>query len=315
MEYKTLGNSGLKVSKLCFGSLTISQLQANLSVDIGSGIIKTAMELGINFLDTAEFYDNYHYIREAVRRSKKELIIASKSYAYTYDGMRDSVERARSQIGKDCIDIFMLHEQESRWTLKGHREALDYLIDAKCKGIIKAVGVSTHAVEVVAAAAEMKEIDVIHPIINVRGIGIKGGSVKDMENAIKKAFINGKGIYGMKCLGGGNLIRIKEEAFKYIMKFPYTHSIAVGMKSADEVYANVMIFEGKGVPASLKERLKNENRRLLIEDWCEGCGTCVQHCTYGALSVREGKAEVDLKKCVLCGYCSGYCPEFCIKII
>jgi heterodisulfide reductase subunit A-like polyferredoxin len=89
----------------------------------------------------------------------------------------------------------------------------------------------------------------------------------------------------------------------------------VGMKSADEVSANVRIFEGKDVPVYLKERLENENRRLLIEDWCEGCGTCVQHCRYGALFMNEGKAEVDSEKCVLCGYCSGYCPEFCIKII
>ena len=315
MEYKKLGNTDLKVSSLCFGSLSISELQSNLPIEIGSEVIVTAMDLGVNFLDTAEFYNNYRYIGEAVKRSNKELIIASKSYAYTYEGMKVSVEKARRETGKDVIDIFMLHEQESRWTLKGHREALEFLLDAKSKGLIKAVGVSTHAVEVVEHLAEIHEIDVIHPILNVRGIGIKGGNTKDMENAIKKAFNNGKGIYVMKCLGGGNLIQIKEEAFDYIKKFQFTHSTAVGMKSQDEVLANVMIFEGKSVPAHLCERLERENRRLIIEDWCEGCGTCVQHCRYGALHMHRGKAQVDLKKCVLCGYCSGYCPEFCIKII
>jgi len=63
----------------------------------------------------------------------------------------------------------MLHEQESRLTLKGHREALEYYISMKEKGIIKAVGVSTHNVEVVEACCEMPEVDVIHPIVNKAG--------------------------------------------------------------------------------------------------------------------------------------------------
>jgi len=64
----------------------------------------------------------------------------------------------------------MLHEQESRLTLKGHREALEYYISMKEKGIIKAVGVSTHNVEVVEACCEMPEVDVIHPIVNKAGM-------------------------------------------------------------------------------------------------------------------------------------------------
>ena len=43
------------------------------------------------------------------------------------------MEKARHEIDRDVIDIFMMHEQESKWTLKGHRDALEYLLDAKCK--------------------------------------------------------------------------------------------------------------------------------------------------------------------------------------
>jgi aryl-alcohol dehydrogenase-like predicted oxidoreductase len=93
MEYKKLGNTDLKVSSLCFGSLSISELQSNLPIEIGSEVIVTAMDLGVNFLDTAEFYNNYRYIGEAVKRSNKELIIASKSYAYTYEGMRSALKK------------------------------------------------------------------------------------------------------------------------------------------------------------------------------------------------------------------------------
>jgi len=315
MQYNKLGCTNLTVSKLCFGSLTISPLQANLPLDVGADVILYAMEKGINFIDTAEFYRNYQYLNKALKRAKGELIIASKSYAYTYKGMKDSVEKARRETGKDVIDIFMLHEQESTLTLKGHREALEYLLDAKAKGVIKAIGVSTHSVEVVNAAAEMQEVDVIHPLINFKGLGIKGGTLHDMERAIQKAHKNGKGIYAMKVLGGGNLINNKKHAFSYILSFPYLDSIAIGMKSRDEVLANVNMFEGKGVEPNIEKRLNSEKRKLLIEDWCMGCGNCVAHCHNNALSLQNGRSVVKPDACILCGYCAGYCPEFCIKII
>ena len=243
------------------------------------------------------------------------LLFLQKSYAYTYEGMKESVEKARRETGKDVIDIFMMHEQETRLTLKGHREALEYLVDARAKGLIRAIGVSTHTVEVVDAAADMEEIEVIHPIINFRGLGIKDGNLHDMEKAIEKAYKKGKGIYAMKALGGGNLISNKQMAFSYILSFPYIHSIAVGMKSSDEVIANVDIFEGRTVDPNVEKRLTNTKRILLVEEWCEGCGKCVRHCRHNALHINNCRSVVDPDLCILCGYCAGYCPEFCIKII
>lgn len=315
MQYRKLGTTDLTVSRLCFGSLTISPLQANLSVEDGADIILFAMEMGVNFIDTAEFYRNYQYINRALKKAKRDLIISTKSYAYTYSGMKESVEKARKETGKDVIDIFMLHEQETKLTLNGHREALEYLIDAKAKGLVKAIGVSTHTVEIVNAAADMEEIEVIHPIINFQGLGIKDGSLQDMEEAIQKAHKQGKGIYGMKALGGGNLINHKEQAFSYILSFPYLDSVAVGMQSRDEVLENVNIFEGKKTDPVVGERLRMKKRKLLVEDWCQGCGECVKHCRYNALSIHDGRSVVNPKACILCGYCAGYCPEFCIKII
>ncbi|TYP50362.1 aldo/keto reductase [Thermosediminibacter litoriperuensis] len=315
MQYTNLGKTGITVSRLCFGTLTLGPLQANFSAEKGADLICKAVELGVNFLDTAEFYRNYAHLRLAIKKSGRDLVVATRSYAYTYQGMRESVEKARKALDRDVIDIFMLHEQESWLTLRGHREALNYLIDAREKGIIRATGVSTHTVEVVLAAAEMDEIDVIHPIVNYRGIGIKDGTVYDMIEAIKKAYENGKGIYGMKCLGGGNLIGAKKEALKFILGLPYLHSVAIGMKSEYEIAANVMAFEGKEIPEDLEKRISAARRRLLIEDWCEGCGRCVEKCGFDALYLEKGRVLVNSERCTLCGYCGGVCPEFCIKIV
>ncbi|MFZ5754869.1 MAG: aldo/keto reductase, partial [Bacillota bacterium] len=134
MEYQLLGHTGLKVSRLCFGSLTMGPLQANLSIKQGAALLRYAFELGVNFIDTAKLYRTYPYIKEALRGWDAPVIIASKSYDYTWEGMQRSVEEARLAIDRDYLDIFLLHEQESELTLEGHRPALEYLWEAKAKG-------------------------------------------------------------------------------------------------------------------------------------------------------------------------------------
>ena len=145
-----MGRTGIRVSRLCFGSLTLSPLQANLSVKEGAGLIERAMERGVNFLDTAELYDNYEYIGEVMKgKPRDRLIIATKTYAYTGGMAKESLKKALNETGLDYIDIFMLHEQESGLTIKGHYEAIEYFLKARENGYIRAFGVSTHHVECV----------------------------------------------------------------------------------------------------------------------------------------------------------------------
>jgi aryl-alcohol dehydrogenase-like predicted oxidoreductase len=309
-----LGNTGLEVSRLCFGGLVIGPLQANLSVDAGAEVVARALEMGVNFIDTAELYGTYEHIREAVRRSGKKPVIATKSYAYDTKGARESLEKARRELDTDIIDIFLLHEQESRWTLKGHSEALEYYLKEKERGIIKAVGVSTHNVEVVEVAGEMPEVDVIHPIINKSGIGIGDGTINEMLEAVRKAFHNGKGIYGMKPLGGGNLLNSYKECMDFVLEIPFVNSIAVGMQSVEEVIMNIAVFNGEEVPEEIVDAVKQKKKGLHIDYWCEGCGKCVERCRQKALKILDNRALVDKEKCVLCGYCAGACPVFAIKI-
>ena len=314
MQNIKLGNSGIEVSKLCFGGLIIGPLQAGLSIDEGASVILKALEFGVNFIDTAELYGTYPHIREAVKRWGRKPVIATKSYAYTAEGARNSLEVARRSLDIDFIDIFLMHEQESRLTLRGHREALDYYLNEKAKGKIKAVGISTHNIEVVDACCEMPEIDIIHPIANIKGIGIGDGTIDEMLCAIKRAFECGKGIYSMKPLGGGNLLKLYDECMRFILDIPYIHSIAVGMQSVEEVAMNVLFFEGREIPNDDRYSLEKKNKRLHIDYWCQACGNCVRKCQNAALTISKGRLLVDMEKCVLCGYCGSVCPQFAIKI-
>lgn len=316
MEYRKLGHTGLAVSRLCFGALTIGPLQAGFPLHRGAEVIRRALESGVNFIDTAELYGTYPYIREALKDWSGEMVLATKSYAYTREGMAKSLEQARLELDRDVIDIFLLHEQESHLTLRGHWEAYEYLLEAKAKGIIKAAGISTHAVAGVKAAAVLAEIDVIHPLINIAGVGIMDGSREEMLAAVKEAHAAGKGIYGMKPIGGGNLLAQVDEALQYVLALDCLDAIALGMKSPAEVEMNVSIFSGREVSPELRNAVSAEPRRLHIEGWCTGCGRCIQRCRQGALYLdRQGHASVRQEKCLLCGYCGPVCRDFCIKVI
>ena len=92
-------------------------------------------------------------------------------------------------------------------------------------------------------------------------------------------------------------------------------SIAVGMATNAEVDFNVAFFEGRPVPEGLRRAVAGNMRTLVVEDWCTGCGRCIERCTAQALFLAEGKARVDLSLCRLCGYCGSACPEFALKIV
>jgi predicted aldo/keto reductase-like oxidoreductase len=291
-------------------------LQAGLPLAEGAALLEYAVEQGVNFFDTAEIYDSYPYLRLLLRSYPDHgLVITTKSYAVTAQEMKISLDKARMDLDRDFVDIFLLHEQESALTIRGHRAALDYLIAAKEKGLVRAVGISTHRVAAARAAAQMPEIDVIHPLFNIQGLGIQDGSRQDMEDVLVKAAHAGKGIYLMKALGGGNLLPQAEEALQFAFSRPFASAVAVGMKTRQEVQANVLLASGLALPVELKRQVGGAKRRLHIDPWCEGCGECVQSCPQGALFLgREGKTQVREEECLLCGYCAAACPFFYIKV-
>ena len=315
MEKRILGNTNIEVSRLCFGSLTMTPFQANLSIEEGADLIRYAYNKGINFLDTAEIYENYDYIREALKYiDRKDYIIASKTYAYTADLARKSLEYALKQIGTDYIDIFLLHEQESIHTVRGHYPAIEYLLKAKAQGKIRAIGISTHRISGALALKEFDELEIIHPIINKDGIGIQDGTIEEMLEVLKDLHEIGKGIYGMKPLGGGHLIKDVESALKFVKDLNFIDSIAIGMQSKDEIDGDIVFFEKSYIPIDIKEKLKKKSRRLIVADYCIACGSCVDRCRQGGISIIDDIA-VPNEQCILCGYCATVCPEFCIKVI
>ncbi len=312
MKTNTLGKTGISVTELCFGVLPMGPLQLGIDVDEGARIIRRAVEAGVNFVDTAQGYRTYEHVRRALAGFQGEVHIASKSHASSYDDMDKAVRQALKDLDVGFIDIFHLHAARSTAAVLDQRAgALECLCEYKARGIIKAVGISTHSVSTVRRAIETPGIDVILPIINHAGLGILHGTRDDMVSAIRDASVVGKGVYAMKALGGGNLMDDVPGAVDYVRALPGIASVAVGMVSVVELEANLEVFEGRPVTHSVPRR----HKKVYIQPACEGCGTCVKTCPNYALALIDGKAKVDVSRCITCGYCAPVCPLFAIRLM
>jgi predicted aldo/keto reductase-like oxidoreductase len=312
MNQRALGKTGLTVSRLCFGTLTVSPLQAYRTPEQAAGLLEYAYNRGINILDTAEYYKNFPQIK-AAQTCAGGMKIITKCHAYDEAGAAKSLQKALESTGRDCIDIMLLHEQESEWTIRGHGHALAYFYRQKEKGVIKAVGLSTHFAACARVAAELESIDVIESICNPKGLGIPDGTQQDMNDALALAHANGKGIIAMKALGGGHYGGDARRSIETVLSWPFVDTLAIGMQTFDEIDYNVALADGR-VRLDLENDLFGQPRALHIADWCQACGACAERCQAGALSIQNGRMVVDETRCVLCGYCAGACREFCIKV-
>nr|WP_300092256.1 aldo/keto reductase [Sedimentibacter sp.] len=304
------------VSKLCYGTLSLSDLQNNNTVENKVRLLNYAYDKGINFFDTAELYDNYNILKQFIKdKDRVKLNIATKSYAYDRKTAEYSVNKALEEMNTEYLDVFMLHEQDNGNNFLGHYQAVERLMEYKQQGIIKHFGISTHRVEAVRDSIMFKEIEFVFPLLNMRGIGISDGTIDDMLQAAKKAKENNKFIMAMKIYGGGHLINEASEAFRFANDLSFVDSIAVGMSTVEEIDANIAYLENNELNINIKNKIRNQKRTLVVEEWCIGCGKCAKKCRQNALEIIDGKCVVDMNKCVLCSYCAGECTDFYIKIV
>jgi aryl-alcohol dehydrogenase-like predicted oxidoreductase len=316
MKRVALGNTGVEVTELCFGTLTMSRLQTNMPPEDGGPVIARALDLGVDFIDTGQVYRTYDHVAAAIRGRAHKPVIATKSHAATYDDMKVAVEEALSSMGLDRIDIFLLHLVRSEEHYRERAGALECLLEYKQKGLIRAVGLSTHTIEGIEPALNHPEMQVVLPCVNRKGLGINDGELDDMLPILRQLRSMRKGIYAMKPLGGGHLFNEVESSLNYVRSLGVVDSLAVGMKSVAEVEMNACIFNDQPVPAEVKERARQVSKKLIIyHRICQGCGSCVERCDQGALNIVDEKAVVDESKCILCGYCAEECPVFGIRVV
>ena len=301
-----LGKTGIQVSPVGCGVLPMGPGQLALPVDEGAELICYALSKGINFIDTAQYYRTYPYIRRALEmlegRSVEACsafarpVISSKTLASDYDGAYSAILEECAALGVPYIDIFLLHEVRSgQFAMR--QGAWRALMAAKAEGLVRAIGVSTHHVDVVEELTRVPACDVIFPLINYA----------DMAAAIDAARGAGKGIYSMKALGGGNLAAHYREALDYVFGLDSIDSVMLGFGCRRDI-DDIVSFLNGSMPQDYVPDVSAKCVRVNQED-CEGCGTCLAVCHSAAIAYnKNGLAEIDRSKCITCGYCAQACP-------
>lgn len=318
----TLGNTKINVSRAGFGVLPIGPGQLTLPLDEGARIICYAVKQGINFFDTAQYYHTYPYIKRACEMMSEdgeaaelaplaaEMVISSKSLAETYDEMMEAIAHAQKSLGRDVIDIFLLHEVRTG-QLDERAGAWQALIDARAAGTVRAIGLSTHHADVTQLAASIPELDVVFPLINYAGLGIRwenGPATADqMMNAIRACHQAGKGVYAMKAFGGGNLTTTYQKALDFVFGQPEIDSVMIGFGSTSEIDDLINYMSGN---MAKDYNPDTSHKKIHINQGdCLGCGACKSRCPNSAIFYnKNGLAEVDQSICLTCGYCSYACP-------
>ena len=158
MEYIRLGWSGLKVSRICLGTLTFGSPEWReyiLVEDESRQIIKRALECGINFFDTADMY-SYGVSEEIVGRAlgdfsrRSDVIIATKTYFPMSDEPNDrglsrkhilnAVDASLNRLGTDYIDLYQIHRWDYETPIEETLAALDNLVTS---GKVRYIGASS----------------------------------------------------------------------------------------------------------------------------------------------------------------------------
>lgn len=239
MKQTELGRTGLKVSRLAFGTGYLDG-----PVAAGSRLLTLACGLGVNFWDTSDDYGTHPHVARALRQvGRDRVVIATKTYASTAAGARRSVTKALRELGVEAVDLFLLHGVDSVDELEAKQPALEALVRAREAGLVRAVGVSSHSREVLQRLLALPEVDVALVVVNRTGAWMKDASPREMRAAIRQLYRSRRGVYGMKALGSGQVTGARvAPALRWAFRFPYAHSICVGMTTAEELHANVALW-------------------------------------------------------------------------
>lgn len=315
MRYVRVGETGLRVSRLCFGTLQLGPMLAQVPSIQAVELLTYAFERDINAFDTAKTFRSRDLLASAFRNNP-DVVIIDKSPSRTYEEMERDIAESLVELDREEADIFLLYDVRSREDFAMRQGAWDYLKEAKEMGLVKAIGLSTHTVEVAELASELPEVDFVQVAFNLTGAGILDGDRSAMERAMGKLKEAGKTVCAIKPLAGGMLTRdMWREALEFVFNHPLVDCVCVGMTTHEEVDANCAIANAEGLSGDLQEFLKGMRRKLVILDWCNGCEACIPVCPQKALYMHSGFAKVIQELCDWCGKCGPVCPEQAIFLI
>lgn len=298
MKHVILGKTGLAVSQLGFGGLFVASFSAQY--DDAKRAVEHAISLGINYFDTAPGYGNSEEVLgQALKGITQPIILSTKLggrpqpfLPQDIACLRASVEESLHLLGRECIDLLMIHEpdrpgQYDWWTDRVNVEGpvLNLLDDLKSEGKIRFTGLGGTTTTEMAHLCRSGKFDVVLtaynysllyreaaleviPAAKAAGMGIIVGSPLqqgalsrryDAQLASPEAYwiseprrAQMKALYAFSEECG---LSLPELGIRFVLSNPDVHCVLMGAKSADEVALNAAAANAGPLPADILVRL------------------------------------------------------------
>ncbi|ODA42477.1 putative aldo/keto reductase [Desulfosporosinus sp. BG] len=316
MEKKRLGKSDLWVAPLGFGGIPIQRVSQTDT----DGLLRLAVEKGINFIDTARGYtDSEEKIGAGLKGIRQEVILATKSMARTGAAMAEDVERSLRNFQTDWIDLYQLHNVRTNeeWAeLTSPGGGLEALEKARDAGKIRYIGITGHLPETLSRfIKDYSFVSVQFPYNYIEQ--------ENRQELLAEITRQGLGTIIMKPLAGGALRQVGP-ALRFLLQKSFSVVIP-GMDTIEQIEEN---------SAQLSQTFTEQDAQVLElekgelgQEFCRRCEYCLP-CTEGinipGLFLLEGYynrynlkqwsldrylgTAIKADACTECGVCETRCP-------
>lgn len=248
MPSRPLGKTGYSVSLLSLGGQ--ATLEDGQKRDLAIEIINRAIDLGVNYVDTANLYGrgaSESCIGDVLRTRRKEVFLATKTHDRSYDGSMRLLEQSLKRLQTDHIDLWQLHNIQTHndvdfiLSRDGAAHALER---ARDEGIVRFTGITGHKDPLVLKRAiEQHPFDTILMALNAAD----RHSASFIDHLLPVAVARGMGILAMKVPSRGKMfhtggITTMEQAMRYVLTLPVSSAV-IGISTLDELEENTRIAQ------------------------------------------------------------------------
>lgn len=263
MPTRPLGLTGHEVRLFSLGGQ--ATLERPGTHDESIAIINRAIDLGVNYIDTAAAYGggiSQTYIGEVMATRRAEVFLATKTHDRTRDGSLHLLENSLELLQTDHIDLWQLHDVQDEWqldTIFGVNGAIAALQQAQDEGIVRFLGVTGHYdPAVLVSAINRFDFDAVLMALNPADPHFLPFADELLPLAVAKQM----GIIAMKVPARGRLFReggitSMKDAMSYVLTHPVS-TIIIGCDSIEQVEENVSIaIDFEPLPEEEMARVEN----------------------------------------------------------
>lgn len=235
-----LGKTGIEVSRMAIGTGTNgwgknSNQTRQLGIQGLAALLQAGVDMGVTFWDSADQYGTHPHLKEALKKVPREkVVILSKTHATTEKEMNADLDRFRSELGTDYIDIVLLHCMTSKNWPTERKGAMNILSQAVEKKVIRAHGVSCHTLDALKSAAATPWVQIDLARMNPKGAEMDA-DVPTVVNVLKQMKQSGKVIMGMKIFGAGRLTSKIDECLQYALAQDYMDCFTIGIENLNQL--------------------------------------------------------------------------------